>query len=138
MLITNATQYTGPGAVKTLHDQGARVICHDRSFGDKRVVSDFMTAYPRAIGLGESDPEGIVSELTQEFGTVDAVVSNDSYPITRARFIDDEAGQRIIADTLPAGRLGTPEEVGELIAFLVSEKCKFVTGQVIYFTGGWP
>jgi NAD(P)-dependent dehydrogenase (short-subunit alcohol dehydrogenase family) len=36
------------------------------------------------------------------------------------------------------GRLGTPQEIGELIAFLSSGKSGFVTGQVIYFTGGWP
>jgi len=36
------------------------------------------------------------------------------------------------------GRLGTPEEIGELVAFLVSGRSAFVTGQVIDFTGGWP
>ena len=39
---------------------------------------------------------------------------------------------------VPAGRLGTPEEVGELIAFFASGRSPFVTGQVVYFTGGWP
>ena len=36
------------------------------------------------------------------------------------------------------GRLGTPEEIGELVAFLVSGRSAFVTGQVIDFTGWWP
>lgn len=39
---------------------------------------------------------------------------------------------------VPLGRLGRPEEVGELVAFLASGKCDFVSGQVIPFTGGWP
>ena len=34
--------------------------------------------------------------------------------------------------------LGEPEEIGELIAFLVSGRSRFTTGQTIYFTGGWP
>lgn len=58
------------------------------------------------------------------------------YP--RARFIDDPAGRATVAGLVPMGRLGAPEEVGELIAFLASGRAGFVTGQVIPFTGGWP
>lgn len=39
---------------------------------------------------------------------------------------------------VPMGRLGRPEELGELVAFLASGKCDFVSGQVIPFSGGWP
>lgn len=58
------------------------------------------------------------------------------YP--RARFVDDPAGRAEIAARVPLGRLGKPEEIGELVAFLVSGRSAFVTGQVIDFTGGWP
>ena len=58
------------------------------------------------------------------------------YP--RATFLDTEEGRARIAARVPMGRLGAPEEVGELIAFLVSGRSTFVTGQVIGFTGGWP
>lgn len=58
------------------------------------------------------------------------------YP--RARFIDDPAGKAQIAAKVPFGRLGRPEEIGELIGFLASGRSPFVTGQVIDFTGGWP
>lgn len=58
------------------------------------------------------------------------------YP--RARFVDDLQGREQIAAVVPMGRLGTPEEIGELVAFLASGRAAFVTGQVLYFTGGWP
>jgi len=58
------------------------------------------------------------------------------YP--KARFSDDAAGRAQIAAKVPFGRLGQPEEIGELIAFLASGRAPFVTGQVIDFTGGWP
>jgi NAD(P)-dependent dehydrogenase (short-subunit alcohol dehydrogenase family) len=58
------------------------------------------------------------------------------YP--RARFIDDPEGRKQIQAKVPMGRLGDPEEVGELAAFLVSGRSTFMTGQVINFTGGWP
>lgn len=58
------------------------------------------------------------------------------YP--RSRFVDDAAGRAQIAAKVPLGRLGRPEEIGELVGFLASGRSAFVTGQVIDFTGGWP
>ena len=34
------------------------------------------------------------------------------------------------------GRCGTPEEVGELVAFLLSDKAQFITGECIAMDGG--
>ena len=37
---------------------------------------------------------------------------------------------------VPAGRLGTPEEYGDLVAFIASERAGFLTGAVIPLDGG--
>ena len=37
---------------------------------------------------------------------------------------------------IPMGRMGTPEEVAQLILFLSSEKASFITGQCFNITGG--
>ena len=58
--------------------------------------------------------------------------------------LNDEAYQaflkRSIEVTHPLaaslGRVGQPEEVGELIAFLVSDRAKFITGECIAVDGG--
>lgn len=38
--------------------------------------------------------------------------------------------------SIPAGRLGTPEEVAHLVSFLCSDKAAYITGQVISVAGG--
>jgi 3-oxoacyl-[acyl-carrier protein] reductase len=40
------------------------------------------------------------------------------------------------AEDVPAGRLGTPEEYGDLVAFLCSQRAGYLTGAVIPLDGG--
>jgi 3-oxoacyl-[acyl-carrier protein] reductase len=41
-----------------------------------------------------------------------------------------------IASQIPARRLGKPEELGALVAFLASEQAAYITGQSIAIDGG--
>ena len=47
----------------------------------------------------------------------------------------DEAFQEFIAG-IPLGRPQEPEDIGEVVAFLASEKARNMTGQGINVTGG--
>lgn len=37
----------------------------------------------------------------------------------------------------PLRRFGEPDEVAELVAFLVSERSAFITGEIVNISGGW-
>lgn len=41
-----------------------------------------------------------------------------------------------VAATIPAGRIGTPEEVADAITFLASDQAKYITGQILHVNGG--
>ncbi len=53
----------------------------------------------------------------------------------RAVAEDKEASRRILSRT-PLGRIGQPEEIAAIAAFLASDDASYITGQTIYADGG--
>ena len=49
---------------------------------------------------------------------------------------DFEENQRLASQRIPLRRVGQPEDVANLVAYLVSEDASYVSGQVIYINGG--
>ncbi|MBU0544943.1 MAG: SDR family oxidoreductase, partial [Proteobacteria bacterium] len=47
-----------------------------------------------------------------------------------------EEREKEMCKTIPLGRIGSPEEVGNLVAFLASSASSYITGQAINVTGG--
>ncbi len=48
----------------------------------------------------------------------------------------DEAGLAAVGRTVPLGRLATPDEIGELCAFLAGDRCAYVSGASLTVHGG--
>ena len=48
---------------------------------------------------------------------------------------DLEAMEMVMSRT-PLKRMGTPREIGDVVAFLVSDKASYITGETIYVDGG--
>ncbi|WP_124727516.1 elongation factor P 5-aminopentanone reductase [Staphylospora marina] len=45
--------------------------------------------------------------------------------------------QRALAEEIPAGRLGRPDEVASLIRYLCLPEASYITGQILRVNGGW-
>jgi 2-deoxy-D-gluconate 3-dehydrogenase len=59
----------------------------------------------------------------------------DTPMISEAEFTEEEKNG--MATRVPLGRMGRPEEVSAVIAFLASEESSYITGTTIYVDGGW-
>ena len=82
---------------------------------------------------------GFVKALAQESAgkkiTVNAICPG--YVGTEmVRAIDPEVLKNRILPHIPAGRLGEPEEIGELVKFLCSDAGAFITGSTLSINGG--
>ena len=73
-------------------------------------------------------------EVAQRGITVNAVAPG--YVETELTGSLPEKVKEQIREQVPAGRFGEPEEVAEVIAFLVGEEAGYVTGQTIAVDGG--
>ena len=109
----------------------ARQLQPEPGFSVATSVRAGATALAMAVAR-EAAPYGIQVNAIQP----NYLYSEMYYP--KAVFIDDPKGREKIASIVPAGRLGEPEEFGELVEFCISGRSPFMTAQVLNFTGGWP
>jgi 3-oxoacyl-[acyl-carrier protein] reductase len=63
---------------------------------------------------------------------VESLVSDTA---NRERITKEEAISRIVAD-IPLRRISEPEEIAALVAFLCSERARFITGSTLFVDGG--
>lgn len=57
-------------------------------------------------------------------------------PMAEERLCDPEQ-LAWLTGRVPLGRIGEPEEIGEVAEFLLSERASYITGEVLYVDGGW-
>jgi len=54
-------------------------------------------------------------------------------PLFRA--LKEEIQERLLR-TVPVGRIGTPEDIGQAVAFFAADESSYITGQTLYVCGG--
>ena len=74
---------------------------------------------------------------------IGAVVEDEGAITVPARllmdFVSNLPPERVqaLCDQIPLKRLGRPEEVAALVAFLASDECSYCTGATFDINGGW-
>ncbi len=94
-----------------------------------------LMAFTRALG-GESVEQGIrVLAVNPGLVATDRLVS--LLRPRAAEVLGDAERWQEFLDFLPIGRAATPEEIADVVAFMVSERAAYVSGTVVTVDGGF-
>ena len=81
---------------------------------------------------------GFTRTVARELGSRQITVNAVAPGFIETQMTDamKEEARAEVLKKVPLGRLGTPEDVGRLVAFLASDAASYITGQVITVDGG--
>lgn len=135
---------TNTNAVFSLTREALRFMI-PRKKGSVILISSMTAIYglPQVVAYSASKSAllGIVRTLAMEYSSLgirfNAVAPGfiESQMFREIMNKDPEREQRILKRT-PAGRFGTPEDVGRAVAFLASDAASFITGICLPVDGG--
>ncbi len=95
------------------------------------------TLYSASKGAAQAMARTWALELAGDGITVNCVAPG---PIATTVFWQNNppeaAATRAIVDAVPVGRMGTPEDVANAVAFFCDPRASFVTGQTLFVCGG--
>ena len=93
--------------------------------------------FPSEISYGASKHalESYTRSAAMELGKFGINVNVVSLGPVQTGWITAEL-ERAILPTIPLGRIGSPEDVADVVVFLASDQSRWVTGQRIYVGGG--
>lgn len=82
--------------------------------------------------------DGFTRSLAQEIGSRGITVNSvaPGFIETDMTHALTEGQVKNLLDKIPLNRLGQPEEVAEVVAFLISERGGYITGETIHVNGG--
>jgi NAD(P)-dependent dehydrogenase (short-subunit alcohol dehydrogenase family) len=106
-----------------------------QSFLSQERVAAYTTSKSALLGLTRSIAVDYAPKIRCVAvcpGTVDTPMLRDAIQLSP----DPDAILKECYDMHPMQRIGTPEEVAELVMFLCSDKAGFITGQPIRIDGG--
>jgi NAD(P)-dependent dehydrogenase (short-subunit alcohol dehydrogenase family) len=94
-----------------------------------------LSAYGAAKGAIATLTKALALELAPAGVTVNAVAPGATETAMNAQAYTPEV-RRTYEERIPLGRIGTPEEVADVVVFLASDAARYVTGQELLVDGG--
>jgi len=115
-----------------LQENYGRIINISSSAG--KIGSPNLAAYSAAKGAIIAFTKALARELAKTGVTVNSVAPGAVNTPMQDRLSDEF--KAYMRSTIPLGRYAEPEEIGEAVAFLASDRASYITGQVYSVDGG--
>ncbi|SFJ24490.1 elongation factor P 5-aminopentanone reductase [Thermoflavimicrobium dichotomicum] len=117
-----------------LQQKNGRIILLSSIWGETGGAGEVL--YSAAKGAINGMTKALAKELAPSGITVNAVAPGAiQTPMLEKQLTPGE--QEELAEEIPMGRLGMPEEVGSLVRYLCLPEASYITGQIIHINGGW-
>ncbi len=127
-------------AVKQMKN-GGRVICTSSISASKGFVNH--SVYGGSKGAVEAFARNLAVDLGSRGITVNAIAPGATKTEMYEKYADlyrDPDSKLSLDEQMkkfsPLGRVGTPSDIANVVAFLASDESEWITGQVIHVTGG--
>jgi 3-oxoacyl-[acyl-carrier protein] reductase len=135
-LNVNGTFYAMQAVLPHMLANKAGVIVNMASMAHRRGGPGSSIHYAAAKGAVVTMTMGVAREFaTQGIRALSISPGPIKTPFQDAAQSSPELVQRFL-DDVPMGRFGAPEEIGELVLFLCSDACPFMTADTVYVNGG--
>ncbi|MBO0510385.1 SDR family oxidoreductase [Streptomyces beijiangensis] len=101
-----------------------------------RMANPGQTSFAMTKGAVETMSMTLANELGVRGITVNAVAPGATRTATNGSYFEAPGLAEFIAGTTALDRLGAPDDVADVVAFLASDAARWITGQVIDASGG--
>ncbi|MGN1400378.1 MAG: elongation factor P 5-aminopentanone reductase [Bacillus sp. (in: firmicutes)] len=118
---------------KLLQCGSASVVAVTSIWGDTGAACEVL--YSMLKGGQKTFVKALGKELAPMNIRVNAVSPGAVDTPMLTQFSPDE--KEALCEDIPLGRLGTPEEIANAVAFLLSNKSAYITGHTLKVNGGW-
>ncbi len=91
------------------------------------------------VAISKGAIEGLTRSLAAEFAPtirVNAIAPSITQTPLAAKFLSSEEKIEANAQRHPLKQIGTPEDMAEMVVFLLTEQSKWITGQILNVDGG--
>lgn len=120
-------------AARCFGESGGRIV--NISSGSAQAAPPGASVYSASKAAVETMTRSHAAELGPRNITVNAIAPGLIRTDMLAEVIPAER-QRILIENTPLRRLGAPEEIADVVAFLASDDARFITGQLLGVSGG--
>ena len=139
VFISGASRGIGLAIAQEFHQQGFGIgICARGQLGLEQALDTMPGAWGVTCDVSQkAEVKRLAKQILTNLGTPEVLINNAVIFHPGALHLEEEEVFEKLSQTQPIGRMGKPDEIAYLAAFLCSDEAGFVTGSFYPIDGGF-